>query len=62
MVDLRIPSGLFFVAPGLILTVLGVASPGTRPALTDVNVNLYSGLAMVVFGGILLLLSRRKHD
>jgi hypothetical protein len=59
MLDLRIPSGLFFVAAGLILTILGVASPSTRAALTNANVNLYSGLAMLVFGGVLLLLARR---
>ena len=60
MLDLRIPTGLYFTLAGLILVILGVASPSTRPALTDANVNLYSGLVMLVFGGILLLLARRK--
>ncbi len=57
--DLRVPSGLFFTLLGLILTGMGVTSPGLRAALTDVNVNLYCGLSMLVFGGILLGLARR---
>jgi len=60
MLDLRIPSGLFFAIVGLILCGLGVLSPETKAALTDVNVNLYSGLAMLLFGGALLLLARRS--
>ena len=57
--DLRIPSGLFFTLLGLILTVMGLLSPGVRAPLTDVNVNLYAGIAMLVFGAVLLLLGRR---
>ena len=57
--DLRIPSGLFFTLLGLILTVMGLLSPGVRAPLTDVNVNLYAGITMLVFGAVLLLLGRR---
>jgi hypothetical protein len=57
--DLRIPSGLFFTLLGLILTVMGLFSPGVRAPLTDVNVNLYAGITMLVFGAVLLLLGRR---
>ena len=57
--DLRIPSGLFFTLLGLILTVMGLFSPGVRAPLTDVNVNLYAGIAMLLFGAVLLLLGRR---
>jgi hypothetical protein len=60
MLDLRIPSGLFFAAAGLILTVLGVISPNDRAPLTPVNINLYTGLVMLAFGGFLLLLARHK--
>jgi hypothetical protein len=38
---------------------MGVLTPGLRAPLTDVNVNLYSGLSMLVFGGFLLLMARR---
>lgn len=57
--DLRIPSGLFFTLLGLILTVMGLFSPGARAPLTDVNINLYAGITMLVFGAVLLLLGRR---
>jgi hypothetical protein len=57
--DLRIPSGLFFTLLGLILIVMGLFSPGVGAPLTDVNVNLYAGITMLVFGAVLLLLARR---
>jgi hypothetical protein len=60
MLDLRIPSGLFFAIVGLILCALGLFAPGIRAELTDVNVNLYGGAAMLVFGSALLLLARRS--
>ena len=57
--DLRIPSGVFFLAVGLLVTSVGIFAPSTRAPLTQVNVNLYAGGAMLIFGGILLLLARR---
>lgn len=57
--DLRLPSGLFFTLLGLILVGMGVLAPETRAALTDANVNLYSGLAMLVFGIFLLAMAWR---
>jgi hypothetical protein len=57
--DLRIPSGLFFTLLGLILTVMGLFSPGVGAPLTHVNVNLYAGITMLVFGAVLLLLALR---
>ena len=59
MLDLRIPSGLFFAIVGLILCGLGTLS-GARAALTDVNVNLYCGVIMLSFGALLLVLARRS--
>jgi hypothetical protein len=58
MLDLRIPSGLFFTLLGAILLVLGVVSPDLRAPLTEVNINLYCGAFMLVFGACLLLLAR----
>ena len=61
MWDLRVPSGLFFMLIGLILCAAAILAPGWRaPLSAEVNVNLYSGLAMVVFGGALLWLARRS--
>jgi hypothetical protein len=63
MLDLRVPSGLFFVILGAIVLAVGLIQPDLRaPAsLTDVNVNLYSGLSMLLFGGFLLLMARRAE-
>ncbi|HZT37972.1 MAG TPA: hypothetical protein VFA28_08730 [Bryobacteraceae bacterium] len=58
MLDLRIPSGWFFLLMGIILTVVGLFSGYSAP-LTPVNVNLYTGISMLAFGGLLLWLSRR---
>jgi hypothetical protein len=59
--DLRVPSGLFFLLLGIIVSLVGILSPGNPAPLADINVNFYSGLAMVFFGGILLLLARRTR-
>jgi hypothetical protein len=59
--DLRIPSGVFFLAMGLIVVSVGIFAPALRAPLTEVNVNLYAGVAMLIFGGILLLLAQRAR-
>ena len=59
MLDLRVPSGWFFTVLVLILLGMGIFAPDTRAALSDANVNLYSGLSMLVFGLIMLLLAWR---
>ena len=60
MWDLRTPSGWFFSLLGAILILLGLVSPQARAPLTDTNVNLAGGVAMLVFGGVLLLLARNR--
>ncbi len=59
MLDLRVPSGWFFTLLGLILLGMGIFAPDTRAALSNANVNLYSGLSMLVFGLFMLLLAWR---
>jgi uncharacterized membrane protein len=61
MLDLRIPTGLFFSVTGIILTAMGVFASSARAALSDANVNLYGGLTMLAFGAFLLLLAFRKR-
>ena len=60
MLDLRTPSGWFFSLLGVILIILGVFTPGLRASLTDLNVNLYCGLVMLAFGGVMLLLAHTR--
>ena len=59
MLDLRVPSGWFFTVLGLILLGMGLFAPETRAALSDANVNLYSGVAMLEFGLFMLLMAWR---
>lgn len=56
MDDLRIPIGAFFLILGGVL----VAMPVHKAPLTDVPVNLYAGLVMLVFGGVMIWLAFRK--
>ena len=59
MLDLRTPTGWFFSILGVILLVLGVFAPG-HASLTALNVDLYAGLPILVFGCVMLLLSRSR--
>ena len=58
MDDLRTPIGLFFALLGAILVGVGLTTSARAP-LTDANVNLYTGVCMLVFGGTMLWLARR---
>ena len=57
MNDLRVPSGIFFLLTGLILA--GYSFTGAKAPLTDMNLNLYTGLVMLGFGGTLLWLAQK---
>jgi hypothetical protein len=59
MRDLRIPIGLFFSLAGVILAATGLVTENRAP-LETVNVDLYCGLSILVFGGLLLWLARRS--
>ena len=67
--DIKIPIGLMFAIFGIILTIFGLSTNGdTMYTLSlNTNVNLYSGIFMLVFGGFMLLISdlvkkRNKKD
>jgi hypothetical protein len=62
MLDLRLPSGLFFVLTGAIVAGAGLFAPGNQAPLQQANVNLYSGLVMLAFGAFLLLLAMRARS
>jgi hypothetical protein len=59
MSDLRVPTGFLFSILGVVLLIYTAVRPEVRAPLTEANVNLWCGLAMLIFGGILLWLSRR---
>jgi len=63
MLDIRIPIGLLFTVLGLLVTVYGIITNSDAELYKksfQYNVNLWSGLLMLVFGVIMLLLARRK--
>ena len=62
MLDLRLPSGLFFVLTGAIVAGAGMFAPSNVAPLQQGNVNLYSGLIMLAFGGVLLGLAKRARQ
>ena len=58
--DIKIPIGLMFSIFGVILTVLGVVTSGDSAMYEQslgYNINLFSGLIMLVFGVYMLLTS-----
>jgi hypothetical protein len=56
MSDLRIPIALFFGLTGIILLTV----TGNHAALTDAPVNLYTGVTMLLFAGVMAWLARRS--
>lgn len=58
--DVRLPIGLLFALIGALLAVYGIWSdPAIYQASLGVNVNLWWGLAMLVFGVFMLALAWR---
>jgi hypothetical protein len=57
MTDLRKPIGVFFLIIGIAL----ISAPFAQAPLTTAPVNLYSGISMAVFGGIMLWLAWRRR-
>ena len=59
--DIKIPIGLMFSLLGIILTILGLVTSGDTAMYEQslgYNINLFSGLIMLVFGAFMLLTSR----
>jgi hypothetical protein len=61
MNDLRVPTGLLFSLLGILLLIYSLVRPDARAPLTETNLNLWGGLVLLVFGGVLLWLSRRTR-
>ena len=62
--DIRFPIGLLFSICGVLLVLFGaISNRQLYERSLDININLWWGLAMLVFGIIMLALGRRgsKH-
>ena len=58
--DIRLPIGLLFLSLGLLLTLFGLfADPALYARSLGHNVNLWWGLVLLAFGGVMLVYGRR---
>jgi hypothetical protein len=57
--DIKIPIGAMFSIFGIILTIFGLCTNGSEMygISLNININLWSGLFMLVFGGFMLAIS-----
>lgn len=65
MLDIRIPIGLLFSTLGVLLTAYGLMTQSDQAMYAQsfrININLWSGLLMLVFGVVMLLLAKRKKE
>jgi len=60
--DIRLPLGLIFLIIGAIMALYGAFTWGSPMYLSSggINLNVVWGTVMIVFGGIMFALSRRK--
>ena len=62
MIDIRLPIGGLFAVLGTVLSVFGaVGDPAKYAQSLGVNVNLYWGIVMLIFGLVMLALGRRGN-
>jgi hypothetical protein len=62
-IDVKLPIGLMFSIIGLMLTIYGLFTQSNHELYHKsfgINVNLWSGIIMLVFGIIFLLLVKKK--
>jgi len=60
--DIKLPIGLMFAIIGLLLTIYGLFTASNAEMYTrslHVNINLWIGAAMLVFGVIMLVFAKR---
>jgi len=63
-IDIKLPIGLMFFILGLLLTFYGFVTSGDAILYSrslGININLWSGIGMLVFGLIMLYLAWRDR-
>ena len=57
--DIKVPIGLMFAVFGIILTIFGLTTSGNDMygISLNININLWSGIFMLIFGSIMLAFS-----
>jgi ABC-type nickel/cobalt efflux system permease component RcnA len=59
--DIRLPIGLLFSILGLVITVFGFMTNGSKiyENSLNININIYTGIVLVVFGVFMLFMAMR---
>jgi hypothetical protein len=61
--DIRLPIGLLFALLGALVALYGLVTGFTQPELyersLEININLWWGLVMLIFGATMIWLGRR---
>lgn len=63
--DIRLPIGLMFSAFGLLVGGYGIATRGDQMYVLHslgIDINLWWGIAMLIFGATMLLLARQGRS
>jgi uncharacterized membrane protein len=63
--DIKIPIGLLFSILGVLLTIYGLATIGNMELYEqsmNININLWTGLTMVVIGIVLLATAKYRRE
>ena len=63
MLDIRIPIGLMFTVLGVMISIYGIITNSNAVMYNKsfgININIWSGLGMLLFGLIMLALTRIK--
>jgi protein-S-isoprenylcysteine O-methyltransferase Ste14 len=64
MLDLRLPIGLMFSTVGLLMAVFGLVTSSNAELYhrsLDINVNLWWGLFLTVFGAVMFVFGHRAQ-
>jgi len=61
--DIRTPIGLMFATLGIVLLLTGLfVNSSVYQRSLGINVNLWWGLVLLVFGGLMFIFGRRGND
>ena len=60
LLDIRTPIGLMFLVLGVILATYGAVSDPASWARAGININLWWGLVLILFGGTMWALGRKS--
>jgi hypothetical protein len=62
--DIRLPIGLLFAIIGVVITIFGLATGGSEiyNRSLGINVNIWSGICLTIFGVIMLAMAFRAQN